>query len=151
MPATGSFKPLFVFVLMFLKLNDMAIAQDFKKIFSTPYKQANKSAERIRPRIKRLAFVYNEDSRIIESVIFPELMRYNEFYDVVETGSLMSLYTTFGQDYSDFSIGMFQMKPSFALSLETLLNSGTLKKWADQMELGKPLQDTYKDRSKRID
>jgi hypothetical protein len=52
------------------------------------------------------------------SVVFPELIRYTSLEDEMEIGALQVLYTLWGPDYADFSIGRFQMKPSFALQLE---------------------------------
>lgn len=52
------------------------------------------------------------------SVVFPELIRYSSLRDKAETLSLQSLYQKYGHKYSDFSIGHFQMKPSFAEDLE---------------------------------
>ncbi|MCQ2141360.1 MAG: hypothetical protein MJY83_03325 [Bacteroidales bacterium] len=55
---------------------------------------------------------------IAEAVIFPELIRYSMFQDKMETGAVKSLYITRGAGSCDFSIGRFQMKPSFAEELE---------------------------------
>lgn len=55
---------------------------------------------------------------VAESVIFPELIRYSIFQDRMETGAVKSLYVTKGTGGCDFSIGRFQMKPSFAETLE---------------------------------
>ena len=48
------------------------------------------------------------------AVIFPELVRYSALRDKMETTMLKTLYRNLGDDYSDFSIGVFQIKPSFA-------------------------------------
>ena len=55
------------------------------------------------------------------SVGGPELLRYSMVSDFLETGVLELSYAEFGMDYADFSIGKFQMKPSFVEQLETLL------------------------------
>lgn len=47
-------------------------------------------------------------------------MRYNALKDDIESESLKVLYVQFGKTYADFSIGVFQMKPSFAEGVETL-------------------------------
>jgi hypothetical protein len=52
------------------------------------------------------------------AVVFPETIRYSEIRDKIETRALLSLYVQYGSEYSDFSIGHFQMKPSFAEKLE---------------------------------
>lgn len=47
------------------------------------------------------------------AVIFPELVRYSALRDKIEISLLKTLYVNMGQDYANFSIGPFQMKPSF--------------------------------------
>ena len=48
----------------------------------------------------------------------PELMRYSMVSDFIETEILELSYVDHGLDYADFSIGKFQMKPSFVERLE---------------------------------
>jgi hypothetical protein len=48
------------------------------------------------------------------AVIFPELVRYSALRDKMEITLLKALYINLGNDYANFSIGQFQMKPSFA-------------------------------------
>ncbi len=52
------------------------------------------------------------------SVIFPELIRYSSISDYIEVKALEVLYVQYGRDYADFSVGLFQMKPSFAERIE---------------------------------
>ena len=64
------------------------------------------------------------DARFALSVIFPELIRYSAISDYIEVKALEVLYVQYGRDYADFSIGLFQMKPSFAEKIEAdILNS----------------------------
>jgi hypothetical protein len=48
------------------------------------------------------------------AVIFPELVRYSALRDKMEITLLKALYINLGEEYANFSIGQFQMKPSFA-------------------------------------
>jgi hypothetical protein len=57
------------------------------------------------------------------SVIFPELVRYSALRDVMEITLLKALYINLGDDYANFSIGQFQMKPSFAALVREQANS----------------------------
>jgi hypothetical protein len=66
------------------------------------------------------ASVCNVPPRFMQALVFPEVMRYNQIKDGIETESLRTLYVQFGEAYADFSIGLFQMKPSFAQTVETL-------------------------------
>ncbi len=48
------------------------------------------------------------------AVVFPEIVRYSALRDVMETSMLRILYVNLGEEYANFSIGQFQMKPAFA-------------------------------------
>jgi hypothetical protein len=48
------------------------------------------------------------------AIVFPELVRYSALRDKMEITLLKALYVNMGEDYANFSIGQFQMKPSFA-------------------------------------
>jgi len=48
------------------------------------------------------------------AVIFPELVRYSALRDKMEITVLKALYINLGDEYANFSVGRFQMKPSFA-------------------------------------
>jgi hypothetical protein len=52
------------------------------------------------------------------SIVLPEIANYNGFMDVLETRSSEVFYAQMGGDYANFSLGLFQMKPSFAEQLE---------------------------------
>ena len=63
----------------------------------------------------------NGDPRVLVPVVFPEVLRYSLIRDRIETVGLETLYVSQGPAYADFSIGRFQMKPSFVESLERRL------------------------------
>ncbi|MCO4292074.1 hypothetical protein NF867_04260 [Solitalea sp. MAHUQ-68] len=71
---------------------------------------------------------YNVPAAFAEAIIFPELVRFSVLRDQMETGGLKILYVSFGKDYADFSIGRFQMKPSFAEQLLTDIEMYKLNK-----------------------
>ena len=91
--------------------------EDFKKIFSSDYEKAIqylKDEKWIEDSIRSNGI--NPKEAI--AVIFPELIRYNSIQDKIETFALESLYIQYGKDYANFSINQFQIKPSFAQSIE---------------------------------
>jgi hypothetical protein len=59
------------------------------------------------------------------AVIFPELVRYSSLRDKMEITLLKTLYRNLGDDYADFSIGVFQIKPSFAEDIQNRVFAGT--------------------------
>lgn len=52
------------------------------------------------------------------AIVFPEIIRYSAIRDWAETKALEVLYVQYGSPYADFSIGRFQIKPSFAELLD---------------------------------
>lgn len=77
-----------------------------------------------------------KDAAKMIAIVFPEILRYNVALEEAETQLLKSLYVRFGNKYADFSIGYFQMKPSFAKKIEE--------------KKGKMEQDTPKERFERV-
>ncbi|MCP3931869.1 MAG: hypothetical protein GY705_22570 [Bacteroidetes bacterium] len=76
--------------------------------------------------INEVASEFSHDSREVLSVVFPELIRYNMFRDFLETKALEILYVQFGAEKADFSIGPFQMKPSFIEQIEDVVKNDPL-------------------------
>ena len=52
------------------------------------------------------------------SIVFPGLANYSALRDVMETGATRMLYVQSGRRYSHYTVGRFQMKPSFAEQVE---------------------------------
>lgn len=61
---------------------------------------------------------FGVDPNLAIPIVFPEAIRYSTLKDIIETHSLEVLYTQYGSKFADFSIGRFQIKPSFAYNLE---------------------------------
>lgn len=54
------------------------------------------------------------------AVVYPELLRYSLWRDEAEIYVLRQLYVRYGTGYANFSVGLFQMKPSFAETIERM-------------------------------
>lgn len=61
---------------------------------------------------------YNHIKNEVVAIIYPELLRYNYLKDFFETSGLELVYVNYGSEAADFSVGHFQMKPSFIEQLE---------------------------------
>jgi hypothetical protein len=87
---------------------------DYQSIFGTDWEKAVRLLEEndhwIRPALDKYKITYSE----AVAVIFPELVRYSALRDRMETGVLKALYVNLGHEYANFSVGLFQVKPSFA-------------------------------------
>ena len=57
------------------------------------------------------------------AVVFPELIRWSAMSDLFETSANELLYVQGGRSVADFSIGHFQMKPSFIEDLEAYITT----------------------------
>jgi hypothetical protein len=95
-----------------------AAAEDFRQGFGDRYLEALRYVETHADgwcsRLKSMG----ADPRILVPVIFPELLKYTVFRDDIETLGLAVLYVSGGTARGNFSIGRFQMKPSFVERLE---------------------------------
>jgi hypothetical protein len=94
-----------------------AAPPDYAKIFGRAYKAALEFAGR-HPEADEIFRAWDIPPSFAWAIVFPELIRYTALADVIETGNLKVLYVQFGRGYADFSVGHFQMKPSFAETLE---------------------------------
>lgn len=93
--------------------------------------------------------------RMLMAIVFPELVRYNAVYDFMETAALGLLYVTSGERYADFSIGHFQMKPSFAEMIEEdaliFLDQRTIRILNMQSRVFKDDEARRRERIKRLE
>lgn len=92
--------------------------QDFRQIFKSNWTVAEHYAERQR---KAWDVIFNEfavPADLAVAVIFPEQIRYSALQNVMETAAVKALYVQGGTSLANFSIGRFQMKPSFAEEVE---------------------------------
>jgi len=54
----------------------------------------------------------------VYGIVFPGLVKYSAFRDVMETGATRMLYVQSGRKYSHYTIGRFQLQPYFAEMVE---------------------------------
>jgi hypothetical protein len=90
---------------------------DYKKIFGPDWEKAESFISENEVWMKQLSEKYDVSYPQAIAVVFPELIRYSALRDKMEITLLKALYINLGEDYANFSIGQFQMKPSFAESV----------------------------------
>jgi hypothetical protein len=95
-------------------LTSWSQTSNYRDIFGEDWKKAEAFEKENRSWIEPLLNKYHISYPEAISIIFPELVRYSALRDKMEISLLKTLYVNLGQDYADFSIGVFQMKPSFA-------------------------------------
>ena len=59
------------------------------------------------------------DAHLALAVVFPELIRFGAIQDEIQMRGLKVLYVLYGRNHGNFSVGRFQMKPSFAEQVES--------------------------------
>ena len=106
-------------VLLFVCFGIISFSQktDYKKIFGSDWEKAESFISENESWMKQLSEKYDVPYPLAIAVVFPELIRYSALRDKMEITLLKALYINLGEDYADFSIGKFQMKPSFAESI----------------------------------
>jgi hypothetical protein len=111
----------FFLVICFLSAFSLAKQEeDYSIIFGDDYEDA---ISMVNSRKWKTLHLYNQDTLAAAkamAVIFPELIRYSMIRDFFETSMLEIFYVQNGKESADFSIGAFQMKPSFIEELEIL-------------------------------
>lgn len=106
-----------VLLLSFSSFNDPGSSPDLKEEFGVDYQQAVTTLNKNQWWADTL--VKNKfDPAFSLAIVFPEIIRFSAISDYIETKALEVLYVQYGHDYADFSIGRFQMKPSFAEQIE---------------------------------
>ena len=83
-----------------------------------------------------------------EAVVYPEIVRYTVITDIVQKTLNYSTYVSMGTRCFDFSVGRFQMKPSFVEQLETAwMDSGLWQRYGIRFDV----RDSWAARQARID
>lgn len=93
-------------------------AADFHSTYESEWNEAVSYADEHRRAWKQIWDFFGVDGHIAEAVVFPEMVRYGAFQDQMETMAVKGTYTRNGTKSFNFSIGRFQMKPSFVEDLE---------------------------------
>jgi hypothetical protein len=107
---------IFLIPLLFTGLPDHSWSQsiNYRELFGDNWEKAMTFEKENRGWIEPLLAKNNISYPLAISIVFPELVRYSALRDKMEITLLKTLYVNLGEEYADFSIGQFQMKPSFA-------------------------------------
>lgn len=108
-----------IFFFLFIYAKEKYSNADFGKQFEVKSIVAEKKLNAMQDNFLLCSKLCGYNVRFMQSIVFPEVMRYNSLKDGIETESLRTLYVQFGAEYANFSIGIFQMKPTFAQLVET--------------------------------
>jgi len=104
------------FGLLFVSI-DFSQGPNYSEIFSKDYRRAVQFLK-TEAGIDSIIQSHRLNPKEVIAVAFPELIRYNSIQDKIETFALETLYVQYGKKYANFSVGEFQIKPSFAEIIE---------------------------------
>lgn len=108
---------------------------DFGNKFNSRMLIAKSNVEKLWPGFELCSKLTSVSPKFLSAIVFPEIMRYSQLKDDFESESLKVLYVQLGDQYADFSIGKFQMKPSFAEQIEKLTDSLLPKSISKELNL----------------
>jgi hypothetical protein len=114
--------------LLLVMSSATAFSVNYPKVFGSNWAIAANYVIEHHSEWKKEFDLFDVDSRIAEAIIFPELIRYSKWKDQIEQAAVNGLYVSRGIAGANFSIGRFQMKPSFAEEVETAWNVSALSK-----------------------
>jgi hypothetical protein len=101
---------------------------NYRKVFGSDWTAAERFVTEHHEEWKQEFDLFGVDGRVAEAIVFPELIRYSMWQDEIERAAVNGLYVSKGREGADFSIGRFQMKPSFAEEVEQAWNISPLAK-----------------------
>ena len=113
-------------LMLFVVSGTHVFSIDHKTAFGENWLQAEQYVREHRAEWKKTFKEFGVNPKVAEAVIFPELIRYSRWQDKIESSAVATLYVTKGKRLADFSIGRFQMKPSFTEEVEKEWNRSTL-------------------------
>jgi hypothetical protein len=87
---------------------------NYQELFGEDWKKAQVFEKKNRSWMEPLLAKNHISYPLAIAIVFPELVRYSALRDKMEITMLKTLYVNLGEDYANFSIGQFQMKPAFA-------------------------------------
>ncbi len=104
-------------ILILLLSLSATTVENYRAIFGGDYTEAEQFLSKESYRFYEVC-ANDSEVAILKAMVFPEVLRYSYFRNSIETTFLELLYVNHGTEGADFSIGRFQMKPSFLERLE---------------------------------
>ena len=127
-----------------------AFSINYQKEFGDDWTQAEQFVKEHRTEWKKIFDEFEVDADIATAVVFPELIRYSRWQDAIETAAVNGLYVSGGKGKANFSIGRFQMKPSFAEEIDEEWNKSKLAREFNFLFDTRDASDARRNRLKRL-
>ena len=116
-----------IFSILFLVcFSGSILAKDsYEVYFRDEREEVAKFLQANQQKMAQKAIKFHHENDFVTAIVYPELLRYNYIQDFIETSGLELIYMRYGAKTADFSIGHFQMKPSFAEHIEKYIENNT--------------------------
>lgn len=101
----------------------LLITPKYDALFSHGYDDAILYLKENATSINTILTDRNSEKEVMLSVVFPEVVRYSFLIDFFQESTNSIIYINYGKEKADFSIGRFQMKPSFIEKIENFIES----------------------------
>lgn len=126
----------------------VSAAQPYRRQFDDEWKKAEETVCLGRETWHDVFTSLDADPKVCESIVFPEILRWSKLRDMFEQAALKDRYVREGTAGADFSIGLYQMKPSFAEKVEGAWMKSPMCR---QYGLYFDLMDTQEARRRRVE
>lgn len=114
-----------VIIVLFLFTGNILTAQNGS--FCDYYNEACKNTQNFYrenyPEFSKIAKSFGLDPKFVFAIGSPEVAWYSDIQNYFETQAVEIFYIQLGSDYSNFSLGWFQMKPSFVENIENYVDT----------------------------
>ena len=119
---------MYILWLLLVMSSATVFSANYPKVFGNDWTSAKNYVKEHHDEWSREFEQFDVDPRLAVAIVFPELIRYSMWQDEIERAAVNGLYVSKGTDGANFSIGRFQMKPSFAEEIEQEWNRSSLSK-----------------------
>ena len=119
---------MYILWLLLVMSSATVFSANYPKVFGNDWTSAINYVKEHHDEWSREFEQFDVDPRLAVAIVFPELSRYSMWQDEIERAAVNGLYVSKGTDGANFSIGRFQMKPSFAEEIEQEWNRSSLSK-----------------------
>ncbi len=115
-----------MYIINYILFYLLLLYPEYDVIFSSGYENALTFLKENHELIDTIIDEDEQKRAVILSIGFPELIRYSLLMDFFEAKANEIIYINYGKDEADFSIGRFQMKPSFIEKMEVYVRNSYL-------------------------
>ena len=118
------FQPYFLFLFLgFFAATATAQSEAYCREYEKDCQKAKSFFTAHKSELETAGKTVNLSAEFLFAIVAPEITQFSYLSDKIETYSLKVFYVQNGKAYSDFSIGVFQMKPSFIEALENYITA----------------------------